>query len=117
MKTASKKTFRDYDGYDVGAGRVKIRYAPIVDAPFGNQYWGITSYGDWEHVVPSDWQDVPTVETLFHEMIEFPILRGDLKALIEDKVREALCSGVGSFLAEVAKRNPEFWKSLSLKGD
>jgi len=113
-----KNNFRNYKSYEVGAGRIRIQYEPLANAPFGNEYLGKSQLHLWQHTIPSDWKDAPTLEILFHEMIDFELLRTDLRAFIpEDNGREAICTGLGKFLAEVARRNPDFWTSLSLKGD
>jgi len=117
--STKKKTFRDFDGYDLGAGKVKIEYRSLEnrETPFGIQNWALSSYDSWVHTLPSNWADVPTVETLFHEINEFLILRADLKSSIPKEVIEVIMSTLGAGYAEIATRNPGFWASLSLKGD
>lgn len=117
MKKTASKGFREFDGYDLGAGRVQIEYKPQKESAFGSQYWGISIYDNWTHTLPSDWGDEATPETLFHEINEFLIMRADLKNSIPKEVVETIMSVLGTGYAEIAKRNPEFWASLSLKGD
>lgn len=113
-KTSTKKGFRDFRAYRLGAGEYKILWIPQRGRAFGATHYGEGDYPAQEIRIPNDWEDVPTLETLFHELYEVSLLRHDLHDIMGKDWKEVVLSTLAADSAEIATRNPEFWASLSL---
>lgn len=130
-KTAGKpKSFRDHDGYECGNRRVRISYLPgaDIDAKYeGKNILGGYLFEDMQVDIREEMADPQAVASIFHEgghdhlqnagvehavgmiLDAYNVPKDVRKALIE-----LVLDTLGQGWAEVAFRNPEFWRSLSL---
>lgn len=132
MKKAQiKKSFRDYDGYDCGNRRVRVCYlaGADIDAKYEEKHTlGGYIFEDMQADIREEMADPQAVASLIHEGGHDHLQNAGVERCIgmtldaynvPKDVRKALIELVldtlGQGWAEVAYRNPAFWRSLSLE--
>jgi len=133
MKRRQKKTFRDHDGYDVVNRHVRLRFVPkaqiAIDYESKETLGGYT-YEDMQIDLREELADPQAVAAFFHEGGHDHLQNAGVERLMRDSLTvynvpvkltnaliELILDTLGQGWADVAHRNPEFWQSLSLKGD
>ena len=115
----SKKSFRDFKSYKYGAGEIKLEYwsPEIIKVKYKEGKTTSGYHWDTDQIdLPEGLSDRPTLLCLVHEMIHQTLEDSELSDGFESAmIEEAIIDTIAGGLCQIAHRNPEFWRSLSLE--
>lgn len=115
-----KKSFRDFRSYQYGAGEIKIEYwsPEIIKVKYKDGKTTSGYHWDSDQIdLPEGLSDRPTLLCLLHEMIHQILEDNEVSEGFESKeMEEAIIDTIAGGLSQIAHRNSDFWKSLSLEG-